>query len=136
MDLFRSPSFQPEKHDDKSLFLFLHLSPLTDFVNSPGVHSGSLHLEGVGCCLTKRWLYCSFDEILNSPISAWQFSEFDPILSQQIEKIAMNSLLQPPSKLNQIYREITKFYIAQIANAEAIAQSTANNYFRVKEIVN
>jgi hypothetical protein len=35
MDLFRSPSFHPEKPDGKSLFLFLHLSSLTDFVNHP-----------------------------------------------------------------------------------------------------
>jgi hypothetical protein len=35
MDLFRSPSFQPEKLTDKSLFLFLHLLSLTDFVNCP-----------------------------------------------------------------------------------------------------
>jgi hypothetical protein len=33
--LFRSLSFQLEKLDDKSLFLFLHLLSLTDFVNYP-----------------------------------------------------------------------------------------------------
>jgi hypothetical protein len=33
--VFWSPSFQPEKFDDKSLFLLLHLSSLTDFVNYP-----------------------------------------------------------------------------------------------------
>jgi hypothetical protein len=35
MDLFRSPSFQPEKLDDTFLFLSLHRSSLTDFVNYP-----------------------------------------------------------------------------------------------------
>jgi hypothetical protein len=35
MDFFRFPSFQPEQLDDKSLFLFLHLWSITDFVNYP-----------------------------------------------------------------------------------------------------
>jgi hypothetical protein len=35
VSLFRSPSFQPDKFDDKSLLLFLHLSSWTDFVNYP-----------------------------------------------------------------------------------------------------
>jgi uncharacterized phage infection (PIP) family protein YhgE len=57
-------------------------------------------------------------------------------LSQQIEKIAMNSLLQPPSKLSQIYRAIAKFYTTQIADAQAVAQSTTDSYIRAKDIVN
>jgi hypothetical protein len=52
------------------------------------------------------------DEVM--PLSVWRCPEFDRALGQQIERIALNSLLPPASKLSQIYRAITKFYAAPL----------------------
>jgi chromosome segregation ATPase len=76
----------------------------------------------------------SSDDIM--PTSSWKFPDFDPALSQQIEKIASNSILQPPSKLLQIYRAIVKFYGDQMKNSESIVQSITAKYERLRALLN
>lgn len=44
------------------------------------------------------------------PSYAWRYNDFDKELTQKIEKVALNPLLQPVSKLNGIYKIIHKFY--------------------------
>lgn len=48
------------------------------------------------------------DDII--PPYAWSFTEFDKELSGSIQKIISNPLLQPPSKLNNIYKAINKHF--------------------------
>lgn len=57
------------------------------------------------------------DDII--PSYAWRFNEFDQSLSQKIEKVALNPLLQPVSKLNSVYKIIQKFYDEILREKEA-----------------
>jgi chromosome segregation ATPase len=70
------------------------------------------------------------------PPSAWRCSEFDAVLSQQIERVASNPILQPPSKLGQIYRLIARYYRGQIRDKEAVVQSITTKYEQMKLVVN
>jgi chromosome segregation ATPase len=72
----------------------------------------------------------TIDDLL--PASAWRTSEFDPELAQQIDKIASNGLLQPPSKLTQIYRVIAKYFNDRLAQSERYAASISEAYDLVK----
>jgi hypothetical protein len=70
------------------------------------------------------------------PITAWRYPEFDPTLAEKIENVALNSLLQPASKLNQIYKLIVKFYTDALTKSDAQSRAFVEETERVKAIVN
>jgi chromosome segregation ATPase len=69
------------------------------------------------------------------PLSAWRTSEFDPELSQQIEKIAATVSLQPASKLSQIYRAIAKFTSGAIRERDGELRNVLAELERIRGIV-
>jgi chromosome segregation ATPase len=70
------------------------------------------------------------------PLTVWRCPEFEPALAEKVEKVALNSLLQPASKLNQIYKLIIRFYADQLAKAEAQSRALIEETERAKGIVN
>ncbi|OHT11776.1 hypothetical protein TRFO_18671 [Tritrichomonas foetus] len=70
------------------------------------------------------------------PTYAWRCSEFDPVLSQQIEKIILNPLLQPASKLTNVYKTITKYYNDVINQKNAVSSDLLNEIGLLKEQMN
>jgi chromosome segregation ATPase len=70
------------------------------------------------------------------PLSAWRTTEFDRDLCQEIDKIAVNSSLQPVSKLAHVYRLISGHFASQIQQREAAVASALAQIDRVREIVN
>jgi chromosome segregation ATPase len=70
------------------------------------------------------------------PLTAWRCPEFESALAEKVEKVALNSLLQPSSKLAQIYRLIIKFYTDQLAKADAQFKGLVEESERANAIVN
>ncbi|OHT08979.1 hypothetical protein TRFO_22319 [Tritrichomonas foetus] len=66
----------------------------------------------------------TIDDIM--PLHAWRYNEFDSSLSQSLEKVIINPLLQPPSKLNNIYKTINK-YFTQIIKEKDSEYALLNN---------
>ena len=68
------------------------------------------------------------------PPHVWQFREFDPALSEEIDKIAANVFIHPAAKLNQIYRAIVKHYSGVIqANEDRFAKQDSE-IKKIKEV--
>ena len=70
------------------------------------------------------------------PVHAWKATGFDPELAQQIDQLAMNSLLQPSTKITQIYRAISKYYSQIIADKDEKAKKAKEEVKRIQQIVN
>jgi chromosome segregation ATPase len=70
------------------------------------------------------------------PIQAWRCHEFDSAIGAQIDRIAVNSLLQPASKLAQIYRVIHAHYAEQAKLNEKSGRVGTEELHRIEGIVN
>ena len=61
------------------------------------------------------------------PQAAWSCGEFEPQLSQEIEKIGQNSSLAASSKIQHIYKTINKYYDSKIKQTQtALDDNFAN----------
>jgi chromosome segregation ATPase len=65
------------------------------------------------------------DDIL--PVSAFRYSDFDPVLAQEVERVAANQLLQPATKLAQVFKVIVKFHKNQLKDAEARLKAASDD---------
>jgi chromosome segregation ATPase len=70
------------------------------------------------------------------PIHAWRCNDFDTSLAKEIEQIALNGVLQPSSKLSQIYRVIHAHYSEQLKRHEQMTTEVNEELQRVRTIVN
>lgn len=66
------------------------------------------------------------------PNYAWKFNDFDQKLTQKIEKVALNPLLQPISKLNNVFKIIQKFYAEQLKEKDENGQKLTNDIQNLK----
>lgn len=70
------------------------------------------------------------------PIYAWRSNDFDPALAQQIEKVITNQLLQPASKLNNVYKVIIKYYNEIRQQKLEVISNLTNDLQNLKNFVN
>lgn len=70
------------------------------------------------------------------PSYAWRFSEFDQELAQRIEKVALNPLLQPVSKLNNVYKVIQKYIQEVVKQKDDSFQNLFDEIQNLKTKVN
>ena len=73
------------------------------------------------------------DDIM--PVHAWKASGFEPELAQQIDQLAMNALLQPSTKITQIYRTISKYYSHLMSEKDEKVKKARDEVKRVQAIV-
>lgn len=74
------------------------------------------------------------DDII--PPYAWSFSEFDKDLTTAIQKIVLNPLLQPASKLNTIYKTINKHFTALLNQKDTKEAELDKEFQSLKETFN
>ena len=70
------------------------------------------------------------------PLYAWKFNEFEPELSQSIDKVISNPLLQPASKLNNVYKCINKHFTKRLKKQEEAFNAVNNGLQTLKEQLN
>lgn len=70
------------------------------------------------------------------PPNIWRSSEFGTDVADQISKIALNSSLQPPSKLQNIYKIIRSHYTKQITERDQALSDAHTELQTVKNIFN
>lgn len=70
------------------------------------------------------------------PPNVWRFSDFGTEVSEQISKIALNSSLQPPSKLTNIYRIIKNHYSKLISERDQALEDAHNELQLIKNSLN
>ncbi|OHT11052.1 hypothetical protein TRFO_19463 [Tritrichomonas foetus] len=74
------------------------------------------------------------DDIM--PDSAFRFKEFDPKLTQKIEKVIENQYLAPQSKLNRIYKAILKHFTTMIEEKTGNMQHMSEHLEVIKQKIN
>ena len=70
------------------------------------------------------------------PRVAWASHDFEGQLAQQIAKISSNDALHAASKLQQIYRAISKHYAKQIDQIKSVAEESNNDSSRMYSYMN
>lgn len=70
------------------------------------------------------------------PADVWRFNEFDTSLKTEIDRISMSQHLQPPTKLQHIYKIINKYFKEQLLNKDIICQTTALENQTMKDVFN
>ena len=97
-------------------------------------------LEQMSCDLGEAKLQLKDKQVVTAddvmPVYAWRATCFDGALAEEIDKVALSSVLQPPSKLHQIYRAIQKHYAHLIADKDKKVRDLGDELQRIKTIVN
>ena len=70
------------------------------------------------------------------PANSWRFNEFDAPLKTEIDRISMSQHLQPPTKLQHIYKIINKYFKDQIISKDKICQSAISENQTMKDVFN
>ena len=97
-------------------------------------------LEQICSDLTEARLQLQEKHILTPddvmPVYAWRADCFDSDLAQEIDKLALTSVLQPPSKLHHIYRAIQKHYAQVLSERDRQIKTLSDDLQNVKNIIN
>ena len=70
------------------------------------------------------------------PTSVWRFPDFGSELSDKIEKVTMNTSLQPSSKLQNVYRLIYNHYNKLLSQRDSIVNDTNVEMQSIKHTLN
>lgn len=70
------------------------------------------------------------------PADSWRFNEFDAPLKSEIDRISMSQHLQPPTKLQHIYKIINKYFKEQLMNKEKVCQTAVSENQTMKDVFN
>lgn len=70
------------------------------------------------------------------PPPAWRYQDFDEALAAEVDKVAANTLLQPATKLNQIYRIIVGYYNELMKEHEERIKEERSEHRKTRKALN